>query len=277
MSGPTWSGETPPPLPPISVLGWLRVILRGGGMVLVILTGLALLLTLRLIERPIHGAARPWTPWITQSVCRLALGILRLEISAEGPCMEGPGAIVANHSSWLDILVLNARRNVYFVSKAEVAGWPFIGWLARATGTVFIRRNPREAAVQKRVFEERLLQGHRLLFFPEGTSTDGIRVLPFKPTLFAAFFTPDLRHVIQVQAVAVIYRAPPGADRRFYGWWGDMALGPHLAQVLAAPKQGRVSLVYHTPLRVDDVPNRKTLARRLEEELRTTHEAARRN
>ncbi len=62
--------------------------------------------------------------------------------------MAVPGALVANHSSWLDIFVLNAAEPVYFVSKAEVAGWPGIGWLARATGTLFIRRDPREAAVQ---------------------------------------------------------------------------------------------------------------------------------
>ena len=98
-----------------------------------------------------------------------------------------PSTVVANHASWLDIFALNAPQRIYFVSKDEVRDWPGIGWLARATGTVFIARKSREAGVQARLFETRMAAGHRLLFFPEGTSTDGRRVLPFKTTLFAAF------------------------------------------------------------------------------------------
>jgi lyso-ornithine lipid O-acyltransferase len=97
--------------------------------------------------------------------------------------MQHKGALVANHASWLDIFTLNACDRIYFVSKSEVAGWPGIGWLARATGTVFINRQGREAQMQKLLFEARLRAGHRLLFFPEGTSTDGQRVLDFKSTL----------------------------------------------------------------------------------------------
>ena len=67
--------------------------------------------------------------------------------------MTAPGAIVANHSSWLDIFALNAAQRVYFVAKSEVAGWPGIGWLARATGTVFIARKGTEAKKQQEIFE----------------------------------------------------------------------------------------------------------------------------
>jgi lyso-ornithine lipid O-acyltransferase len=98
------------------------------------------------------------------------------------------------------------------------------------------------------------------MFFPEGTSTDGQRILPFKSTLFAAFFAPDLRDLVQVQPVTVIWRAPSGADPRFYGWWGDMEFGGHLLSVLASPRQGSVEVVYHHPLRVADFPDRKALA-----------------
>ena len=86
-----------------------------------------------------------------------------------------------------------------------------------ATGTVFIKRDPSQARQQTQVFQDRLLAGHRLLFFPEGTSTDGQRVLPFKPTLFQAFFAPGLRDEISIQPVSVIYHAPPGEEPRFYG------------------------------------------------------------
>ena len=119
------------------------------------------------------------------------------------------------------------------------------------------------------------MHGHRLLFFPEGTSTDGMRVLPFKTTLFAAFLTDDLRHALHLQAVSVVYHAPAGEDPRFYGWWGEMEFGPSLLQVLAQKPQGRVEVVYHQPLRVDDHPNRKTLAAHLETQVREAHDRAR--
>jgi 1-acyl-sn-glycerol-3-phosphate acyltransferase len=237
----------------------------------VVFGGLIVLLLLRLIERPVYGVDRPMTPYITQGVCRTAFVILQLQLSVRGPRMPGPGAVVANHSSWLDIFALNARRNVYFVSKSEVADWPAIGWLARATGTVFIRRDPREAGRQAKLFEERLLHRHRLLFFPEGTSTDGLRVLPFKSTLFAAFFADGLRHEMQIQPVSVIYHAPQGEDSQFYGWWGDMSFGSHLTKTLATRRQGRVEVVYHAPVRVDAFPNRKSLASHLETQVRAGH------
>jgi 1-acyl-sn-glycerol-3-phosphate acyltransferase len=173
--------------------------------------------------------------------------------------------MVANHASWLDIFTLNALARIYFVSKAEVARWPGIGWLARATGTVFIERRASAAKAQRDVFHERLARGHRLLFFPEGTSTDGRRVLPFKSTLFDAFFDEAHREDVWIQPVTVNYRAPEGADPRYYGWWGDMDFGSHFAMVLAARRQGSVEVVFHDPVRVDDFDDRKALARHLEE------------
>jgi 1-acyl-sn-glycerol-3-phosphate acyltransferase len=268
----TWSGDGDyPEDKKIGPMGWLRVVLRGLVLGTLVFGCLGILLLVRLIEKPIHGVHRPWTPWITQFVCRNAFRILGIPFSSRGTLMKERGAVVANHSSWLDIFALNARKRIYFVSKAEVANWPGIGWLAKATGTVFINRDRREAAKQKQVFEERLLAGHKLLFFPEGTSTDAIRVLPFKTTLFAAFFTEELREKLWVQPVTVLYHAPKGADDRFYGWWGDMDFGSHLLKVLASGKQGRVELIYHTPVRVSDFPDRKTLAAHCEAEVRGGH------
>ena len=185
--------------------------------------------------------------------------------------MSCTGAMVANHTSWLDIFVLNSRAPLYFVSKSEVAGWPGIGWLARATGTLFIRRDPAEASAQTRIFEDRLRAGHRLLFFPEGTSTDGCRVLPFKTTLFQAFFAEGLRHRARIQPVTLIYHPPRGADRAFYGWWGEMEFGSNLLRMLAQPRHGHVEAVFGSPVAVDDFPNRKSLARHLEIEVRDAH------
>ncbi|MEM9127613.1 MAG: lysophospholipid acyltransferase family protein, partial [Pseudomonadota bacterium] len=161
----------------LSIVDWVRVVLRGVPLAILVFGGLAILLLLRLVERPVFGVNRPVTPWITQAVCRLALRLLGIGFSMEGQTLSARGAIVANHSSWLDIFALNACTRLYFVSKSEVAGWPGIGWLARATGTVFIERNPARAREQTELFRMRLHAGHRLLFFPEGTSTDGRRVL----------------------------------------------------------------------------------------------------
>ena len=192
---PTWTDETPaPPLGrPQGLRDWLRVLRRGVPILVLLGLGLALLLLVRLVEWPLFGARRPVTPYITVVVCRGVLRLLGLATRLQGAPMRHHGAFVANHASWLDIFVLNAARDVYFVSKAEVAGWPGIGLLARATGTVFIARDRREARAQTELFRTRLMGRHHLLFFPEGTSTDSRRVLPFKPTLFAACFDPALR------------------------------------------------------------------------------------
>jgi 1-acyl-sn-glycerol-3-phosphate acyltransferase len=188
--------------------------------------------------------------------------------------MRQKGAVVANHASWLDIFALNAAQRIYFVSKSEVASWPAIGWLARATGTVFINRKGTEAKAQQEVFEARLRAGHRLCFFPEGTSTDAIRVLPFKSSLFQAFYTHGLDRVLFIQPVTVVYHAPPGKDPRFYGWWGNMAFGPHLLLTLAARRQGQVEVIFHPEVPVDAFPSRKELAAHCERVIRTSHPLA---
>ncbi|MGI9394826.1 MAG: lysophospholipid acyltransferase family protein [Boseongicola sp.] len=258
---PTWTGEGITVLPVrIGPAGWIRVAFRGGALVTLTFGCLAILLLLRLVERPLYGLKRPWTPHIVQFVFRNAFRILGMGYNVHGERMDEPGAVVANHSSWLDIFALNASKRVYFVAKDDVASWPAIGLAARSAGTVFIRRNARDAAAQRKVLEDRLKIGHKLLFFPEGTSTDGLRVLPFKSTLFAALFANSLREMLWVQPATVIYRAPPGETVRFYGWWGNMEFSNHLLKTLAAPKQGSVEVYWHAPLRVADFADRKALA-----------------
>ncbi|MDB9838656.1 1-acyl-sn-glycerol-3-phosphate acyltransferase [bacterium] len=264
-----WREQDEPDTPKIGPLGWVRVISRGLPLGILVFGCLIFLLLVRLVERPVFGSGRPWTPYITQFVCRSAFFIMGMGFERIGAPMRGAGAVVANHSSWLDIFALNASKRIYFVSKAEVAKWPGIGWLARATGTVFIKRDRKEAASQIEVFKDRLGAGHKLLFFPEGTSTDGLLVLPFKPTLFAAFFNPALAENLRLQAVTLQYHAPSGASPRFYGWWGDMEFGAHLLSTLAVAKQGKVTVVYHTPVKLADFADRKVLAKSLEDQVRS--------
>ncbi len=268
-----WQSVPEPPFR-AGLAGWLRVAWRGTAMAGVTYGCLVLLLLARLVEAPLYGARRPFTPWITQFVCRTNCAILGLRLHPRGRPMTAVGAIVANHSSWLDIFTLNACDRVYFVAKSEVEGWPGIGWLARATGTVFIRRKGVDAKVQQEIFEDRLRRNHRLLFFPEGTSTDAIRVLPFKSSLFQAFFTHGMEHTMHIQPVTVVYHAPEGQDARFYGWWGDMDFAGHLWKMLAAPRHGRVEVIFHPEVPVDAFEDRKALAAHCERVIRTAHPLA---
>jgi len=264
----TWNSPDPPAVVRLGLMGVARAVLRGAILVCILLIGVVLTAVIRSIEQPLYKLHRPWTPHITQSVCRMAFVVLGMRHEVAGAPMRHAGAVVANHASWLDIFALNARKRVYFVSKSEVAKWPGIGLLARITGTVFINRDPKQARAQTEIFESRLLAGHKLLFFPEGSSTDGLRVLPFKSTLFQAFFSKNIRHDIFVQPVTVIYHAPDDQDPRFYGWWGDMTFGAHALQVLGAARQGKVKVAYHDPVKVDEFPDRKALAAHVENAVR---------
>ncbi|MEM9968791.1 MAG: lysophospholipid acyltransferase family protein [Pseudomonadota bacterium] len=267
----TWYSAEPPPVFSQTAGGRLRLAIRLISLMIVIFGGLAVLLTLRLIERPIAGQHRPITPYVTQGVCKMTLRILGLKLGIFGTPYAGREAVVANHSSWLDIFVLNASMRVYFVSKAEVAGWPGIGWLARATGTVFIERHASQAAAQAALFQSRLLAGHKLLFFPEGTSTDGEQVVPFRSTLFQPFFAEPLREVLSIQPVSIAYTPPQSHPSRIYGWWGGMEFAPHLLQVLSLPSGGSADVVYHASLAVAEFSDRKTLAKACENAVREGH------
>lgn len=271
MSAPWWVSDVPLPSPAVTAAGWVRIVLKGATLILLVFGALVILLLLRLVERPFYGLRRPFTPYLTVAVCWLSMRIIGLQHVVHGAPMRGQGAIVANHASWIDVFVLNATKRIYFVAKSEVAGWPGIGWLARATGTVFVARDRAQARAQTQVFHQRLSVGHKLLFFPEGTSTDGRQVLPFKSTLFQAFFAPELRETLQVQPVTISYHAPAGEDARYYGWWGDMSFGGSLPALLSPARHGRVEVTYHPPLKVSDFPNRKALAEAAEQAVRSAH------
>lgn len=258
-------------LPAPGLAGRLRAAWRAAALVAVIGVGLVLHGIARVIEAPLQGAQRPLSPWVTQAVCRLAMRILVIPTVTRGQPLTGAGAIVANHTSWLDIFALNARARVCFVSKDDVAGWPGIGLLAKITGTVFIRRRTTEARRHRNLLAERLAGGQLLAFFPEGTSTDACRILPFKSTLFSPFFDPALPAHLRVQPVTIAFIAPKGCDPRFYGWWGDMAFGPSLWHILTSGRSGQVEITFHSPLTIDDHTDRKRMAAAAEAMVRSAH------
>ena len=256
--------ELPPKMP--GPVGWALALVRLLLLAIVIYGLMILLAVVRLLESPFK--TRKVSPFVVQFACKISLRVLGFSVTVHGRPMRHRGAIVSNHASWLDIFALNAAARVFFVSKAEVDKWPGIGMVARYTGTMFIERRASHAKIQKSQFEDRLMAGDRLLFFPEGTSSDSRRVLPFKSTLFAAFFTPHLIDTMWIQPVSLVYHAPNGEDPRFYGWWGEMEFGPHFISTLAALRTGAVEVVFHPEVRVGDFKDRKALAQHCEQATR---------
>lgn len=259
----TWNDVEPPDLPAASrtnkVIGAVRVAL----LVLVTAISLGLFLTGRFLRGVLgrivtfhFGAARYWS--------RICLWILGIRLDVRGTPISS-GALLANHCSWIDILALRANCLIYFVSKAEVAKWPGVGFITRVTGTIFIERKRSEAKRQEQMLRERIAHDQLLCFFPEGTSTDGQRVLPFKSSLFSAFFRDGQGTDIQLQPVSLRYLPAEGADlpREFYGWWGGMGFESHIWDVATRSFGGRVEVVFHDPVRASDFSDRKELSEHL--------------
>lgn len=201
---------------------------------------------------------------------RLVCRVLGIRVETYGrPPVEGPLLIVSNHVSWLDIVVLSAVAPVSFVAKKEVASWPFFGSLARLQRTVFVDRERRHATGNSRNdMQARLRAGDILVLFPEGTSSDGRRVLPFKSSFFGA---ADIDGVL-VQPVSIAYRGQRNLpmNRRLmpsYAWYGDMDLAPHLLQALATGPI-EVAVICHPPLSLSGELTRKALARHAEQQVR---------
>jgi 1-acyl-sn-glycerol-3-phosphate acyltransferase len=199
---------------------------------------------------------------------RLGLFISGIKLELVGKHMKHGGALVANHSSWLDIFTFHSSSRISFVSKSEVRNWPVIGFMARVTGTLFIDRRRSLAKEHQHALLERLDRGDQLCFFPEGTSTDGRHIQEFKSTLFSVFHTPELIDHVWVQPATATYFAPSGQAEDFYGWWGNMAFAPHIFAVLAYSRGGRVRVTLHDPVKASDFGTRKELARYCDQEVR---------
>lgn len=264
-----WRGPPPEPLPPLRIREGFRLAWRGIVLVLVTVVAIALFLFMRMLDA-VGGRRgdRARAPAVQRHWARAMLALSGLRLDCAGEPMAAGGALVANHSSWLDIVVLMATVRARFVAKAEVRTWPVIGFIAQASGTVFVERRRAEARRQGEMLHQLLDAGERLVIFPEGTSTDGLRVLPFKSSLFEVFFTPELRQVLKVQPVTIVHRPAAHLPRSFHGWWGDAALVPSLANMLARSVAGRIVVIFHEPWPVAAFPDRKALAAQSEAVIR---------
>ncbi|WP_114395483.1 lysophospholipid acyltransferase family protein [Oleisolibacter albus] len=202
-------------------------------------------------------------PRFYHGVCCRMLGI---EVVVRGtPSRVQPTLFISNHSSYLDIPVLGSQLPVSFVAKAEVAGWPLFGLLAKLQQTVFIQREQRQKAQEQRdSMAGRLQSGDNLVLFPEGTSSDGNRTLPFKTALFAVASTRIDGAPVTVQPVSVTATHLDGLPlghiwRSLYAWYADMELPPHLWRMVRAGRL-RVTVEFHAPVTVEQFSSRKALA-----------------
>jgi 1-acyl-sn-glycerol-3-phosphate acyltransferase len=192
------------------------------------------------------------------------------------PSAEARTLYVSNHTSWLDILVLGATVDARFVSKSEVAEWPLIGWVAKLGRTVFVSRNRGRTGAEAQDLRSRLEEGESLILFPEGTTSDGTRVLPFRSSFFSVAGA-----AARIQPVTVVYDRLGGLpvgrrDRPLFAWYGDMETGSHAWRLLRRTGT-RVSVVLNEGFRPEAVPDRKAMAARVGRSVTETAAALRQN
>lgn len=203
-----------------------------------------------------------WLPvWYHRMVC-VILGI-KVRINGQRSTVT-PTLYVCNHMSYLDIEVLGSRIPGSFVAKAEVATWPFFSTLAKAQRTIFVERRSSKTSNSRDEMLKRLNTGDNLMLFPEGTSSDGTRVLPFRSALFAVAQLRRQDTPIVVQPVAISYTRLDGIPlgrywRPLFAWFGDLDLVPHLWQMVCLGETEAV-VTFFPPVDIDAIGDRKKLA-----------------
>ena len=164
-----------------------------------------------------HRVVRTWA----RALCR----IMGLRIQVTGPPPRAPFFLVANHLTYVDILLLYTRVDGVFIAKRDMRHWPVLGPLANLFGTIWVKREVRRDAVRVLdLIDESIARGDGVILFPEGTTSAGNALLPMRPALFdwAA------REQYPVHYVAIGYRTDPGVPAHLVvGWWGKMPFVSH--------------------------------------------------
>ncbi|HEY6983567.1 lysophospholipid acyltransferase family protein [Reyranella sp.] len=196
---------------------------------------------------------------------RMVCVILGVRVRVHGKRSDvTPTLFVCNHVSYLDIEVLGGLVPGSFVAKAEVATWPFFKTLAKAQRTIFVERISSKTTSSRDEMMKRLDTGDNLMLFPEGTSSDGTRVLPFRTALFGVAQLRRDGKPIVVQPVAISYTRLDGIPlgrywRPLFAWFGDLDLVPHLWQMVCLGETEAV-VSFFPPVDIDQLGDRKKLA-----------------
>jgi 1-acyl-sn-glycerol-3-phosphate acyltransferase len=241
-------------------LGNLRIVARIAGMVAALLICLPLHLIFRLFRLP-----SPVPRLFLGSVARICGAI----VSTEGQRIRSDVFYVANHLSWIDVCILAGTSGSAFVSQDGIEAAPIVGWLASLNNTVFVSRTDR-LSVGSQVAELRdaLAAKQPITIFPEGTTTDGRSLLPFKPALFAVM-TPPPRPMM-VQPVLIDF-GDAGPD---IAWIGNESGLDNTRRLLARPGGFRVTVKYLEPFDPALLPDRKAIAREARERIRVALSAS---
>jgi 1-acyl-sn-glycerol-3-phosphate acyltransferase len=244
-----------------------RAVLRAGGFALVTLALIGPYAAAGLVHAP---AKRP----IARLWYRACQKICGLRVRVKGAAnTDGATLFCANHVSYLDIIVLGALSDARFVAKKDVATWPLFGLLARLADTIFVTRDRRKAIGDCAQLKDALDTNGKLFLFPEGTSSNGLSVLPFRSTLFAAVDPERTSADVVMQPVSIAYsryadgRRLKGELTDLYAWYGDMTLAGHLLSVFGL-KGCVVEVTFMPPIRSRAFPNRKSLAESCERAVR---------
>lgn len=241
------------------VLQSCRILCKGS----IFFLSCALAVPLQMLVMVFHrGRGSYVIPHLWQNlICR----IFGLKVIIEGtPLHDRQTLFVCNHLSYLDIPVLGSALKASFIAKKEVAGWPVFGFLSRLQQTAFISRSRNDAQREKNALSNMLDEGKSLILFPEGTSTDGRDVAPFKSSLFSMTLE-DGRHGMMIQPVTLRIEQVEGKSpdaqsvRDQYAWYGDMTMPPHL-KAFTASRGAVIRLVFHPPVDPKTYTDRKMLA-----------------
>lgn len=211
---------------------------------------------------PLHGIwrlLRAPSPW-PRLFLRGAAITCGMDIRICGPRRLTNVLYIANHVSWLDILVLAGRTGSAFVAKADMAPWPIVGWLATLNHSVYVQREQRlDAKAQAAAIGAALETGQALTLFPEGTTGDGATLLPFRSSLIAAVAPPP--EGIAIQPVAIDY----GSAAHALCWVGDESFGANAMRILSLRGRTEVMLHFLEPLDVADFTHRKLITQHCRE------------
>ncbi len=216
---------------------------------------------------PQNATRRDCAEWLHE-VCIRGLHAIHAERAVTGVPPQR-GLIVSNHLSYLDILCYSASVPCVFVSKAEVQRWPIFGRYARWSGSVFVQRQQRgDAARANVIVGESINNGVPVVLFPEGTTTDGSRVLRFHSTMLQ----PAIDVGAPVTPCAIRYELDDGDPGTEVCWWGDMTLMPHVWNMMGKQRI-RVKITFGEPLLASG--DRKELGHALHERVVQLHEQLR--
>jgi 1-acyl-sn-glycerol-3-phosphate acyltransferase len=195
--------------------------------------------------------------------------ILGVRLTVIGRLAEHrPVLFIANHSSWLDIIALGSVLPGCFVAKGAIADWPLINWVARLGRTIFVSRNRSTVNREQHALSRRLAAGDNVILFPEGTTSDGNRILPFSSAFLALADVPAKPYV---QPVTIVYDRLDGLPVRKYdrpgiSWYGDMDLASHY-KVVAQRRRTHATIILDAEIPPGSFPNRKALSAALEARL----------